>query len=76
MIIGRPGGGKSTFALQLQTLFQYPLHHLDKHFYIDHWEPRNYQEFLAIQQELVDSPTWIIDGNSTKSFEYVGGQVY
>lgn len=69
MIIGRPGGGKSTFALKLKEILKLPLYHLDKYFYVDHWKPKNYQEFMTIQQEFVDSPNWIIDGNSTKSYE-------
>ena len=29
----------------------------------------NYEEFLKIQQEIVDQPSWIIDGNNSTSFE-------
>lgn len=69
MIIGRPGGGKSTFSLKLQKILKIPLYHLDKYFYIDHWQPKDYEEFLEIQQQLINNPSWIIDGNSTKSYE-------
>ena len=69
MIIGRPGGGKSTFALKLKEILKLPLYHLDKYFYVDNWQPRDYQAFLETQQQFVDSSTWIIDGNSTKSYE-------
>lgn len=69
MIFGRPGGGKSTFALKLHRLSKIPLHHLDRHFYEANWIERDYQEFLKAQQSIVDSPSWIIDGNSTKSLE-------
>lgn len=32
-IFGRPGSGKSTFALQLHKKLNLPLYHLDKYFY-------------------------------------------
>lgn len=69
MIFGRPGGGKSTFALKLHQLTKIPLHHLDRYFYEANWVERDYQEFLKCQQSIVDSRCWIIDGNSTKSLE-------
>lgn len=69
MIMGRSGSGKSTFAYELHKKTNFPLYHLDKYFFTDYWQERNYQEFIAIQQELVNQEQWIIDGNSTKSFE-------
>jgi adenylate kinase family enzyme len=69
MIFGRPGSGKSTFALKLHKETGIPLHHLDKHFFEKNWVERDYNEFLSIQRAMVDGPKWIIDGNSTKSLE-------
>ena len=69
MIFGRPGSGKSTFALALHKAVGIPLHHLDKHFYEANWVERNYQEFMQIQQSIVEQNKWIIDGNNTKSLE-------
>ncbi len=69
MIFGRPGSGKSTFALQLHRTSQVPLYHLDKHFFGPNWIERDYQEFLAIQQSILATDTWIIDGNNTQSLE-------
>lgn len=69
MIMGRSGSGKSTFAYELHQKTNFPLYHLDKYFFMDYWQERNYQEFIAIQQALVEQDEWIIDGNSTKSFE-------
>lgn len=69
MIFGRPGSGKSTFALKLHKATNIPIHHLDKHFYEANWAEREYQEFLDIQQAIVNEDNWIIDGNSTKSLE-------
>lgn len=69
MIFGIPGSGKSTFALKLSRLLNLPLFHLDKYFFVSGWEERCYEEFLQIQDGLVDQDSWIIDGNATKSFE-------
>lgn len=69
MIFGRPGSGKSTFALWLHKVMGIPLHHLDAHFYEENWVERDYEEFLGIQQRLVDQEQWIIDGNMSKSLE-------
>lgn len=69
MIIGRPGSGKSTFSIQLKKILNLPLFHLDKYFFEENWKERNYQDFLSIQQEMVNSARWVIDGNSTKSYE-------
>ena len=69
MIFGRPGSGKSTFAAWLSRSLGLPLHHLDKHFYVHHWVERDYNEFLQIQKNIVDTESWIVDGNNTRSFE-------
>ncbi len=69
MIFGRPGSGKSTFALTLHKITGLPLHHLDKHFFVNNWIERDTQEFLSIQESLVNEDKWIIDGNSIKSLE-------
>ncbi|AWN75953.1 TPA: DNA topology modulation protein [Legionella pneumophila] len=69
MIIGRPGSGKSTFSVVLQKSLNIPLFHLDKYFFIADWVPREYEDFLSLQKKLVAKPCWIIDGNSSKSFE-------
>ncbi len=69
MIFGRPGSGKSECALRLHLATGYPLYHLDKYFYEANWKEREYQEFLNLQQKIVENESWIIDGNSIKSLE-------
>jgi len=69
VIFGRPGSGKSTFATWLSHFLGLPLHHFDKHFYIRNWVERDYNEFFQIQQDIVNSGRWIIDGNSTRSLQ-------
>ena len=69
MIFGRPGSGKSTFAFELAEQLKIPLFHLDRYFYSHQWIERDYDEFLAIQKDLVTQDNWIVDGNATKSLE-------
>ncbi len=69
MIFGRPGSGKSTFSQKVHQRTGLSLYHLDKYFYTENWTERNYQQFLNIQQKLVDQDQWIIDGNNLKSLE-------
>lgn len=69
MIFGRPGSGKSTYAYKVHQATGLPVHHLDRCFFTKNWQQRNTQEFLAIQQEIVNQPQWIIDGNCIKSLE-------
>lgn len=69
MIFGRPGSGKSTFALKLHKRTGIPLYHLDRYFFVENWIERDYAEFLRIQEDIVDNKEWIIDGNSIRSLE-------
>lgn len=46
-----------------------PLYHLDKYFFEENWVEREHTEFLQIQESIVKSPQWIIDGNSIRSLE-------
>jgi adenylate kinase family enzyme len=68
-ILGRPGSGKSTFALKLSEQLNLPVYHLDKIFFTDHWAKQDYATFLELQQNLVNQPQWIIDGNALRSVE-------
>lgn len=67
MIFGRPGSGKSTFALKLAQKYDLPLYHLDKYFFEANWTARKYEDFLEDQYTIVDQKNWIIDGNSLQS---------
>jgi adenylate kinase family enzyme len=69
MIFGRPGSGKSTFAYNLSKRLNLPLYHLDKYYFTNNWQERKREEFLQIQQGIVNQEKWIIDGNSIRSLE-------
>lgn len=69
MIFGIPGGGKSTFAVELGRQLHLSVFHLDKYFFTKNWQERNYDEFLHIQKKIIAKDEWIIDGNATRSLE-------
>lgn len=69
MIFGRSGSGKSTFALKLHQKLNLPVHHLDRHFFIQNWIERDAKEFMDIQHKLVAEDRWIIDGTQVRSLE-------
>ncbi len=69
MIFGKPGSGKSTFALKLHEKSGIPLYHLDRCFYATNWVERDYVEFINMQRQIVDQNSWIIDGNNLQSLE-------
>ncbi len=67
VIFGKPGSGKSTFALHLAKKLKIPLLHVDKIFFVANWDYRDYEDFLTDQRSWVESENWIIDGNSILS---------
>lgn len=67
MIFGRPGSGKSTFALKLAKRSGLPLYHLDKYFFQANWVARTYDNFLEDQYSIVSGKSWVIDGNSLQT---------
>lgn len=66
-IIGRPGSGKSTFAIQLAQTLDIPVFHVDKIFFTDNWVESPKEGFLRLHTEWINQPTWIIDGNALNS---------
>lgn len=62
-IIGCGGAGKSTLARQLGKIWNLPVYHLDKTYWKPNWTPTLPEEWEAIQKNLVQEATWIIDSN-------------
>lgn len=69
MIFGVPASGKSTFATQISKKLNLPLYHIDMYFFVKNWALRDADEFLAIQEKLVEQDRWVIDGNAITSLE-------
>ncbi|MCH9613431.1 MAG: hypothetical protein SP1CHLAM54_04320 [Chlamydiia bacterium] len=68
-IIGLPGSGKSTFASKLSKHLKIPVHHLDTHMFLPGGKKREKQDFLEIKKNLIEEPSWIIEGCAISSLE-------
>ena len=64
-IIGCSGSGKSTLARQLGAMLHIPVVHLDALFWKPGWIKTPQQTWIDIQEGLIKSESWIIDGNYT-----------
>ena len=69
IVFGRPGSGKSTFAVQLAQDLGIQVYHIDKIFFEQAWIKRERSDFLALKQQWIDKESWIIDGNSMSVLE-------
>lgn len=63
VVVGSSGSGKSTLSRQLGTTLNLPVIHLDKHFWHPGWVHTPDSEWQQIVAQLVESESWIIDGN-------------
>ncbi len=63
MIIGCGGAGKSTLARHLGRMLDLPVIHLDREHWQAGWREPPRAWWAGRVRELVNRPTWIIDGN-------------
>lgn len=62
-VIGNSGAGKTTLSLQLATLLDLPLVHLDQEFWQPGWTKMPTAAWRARHSALVAADQWVIDGN-------------
>ena len=62
-IIGCAGAGKSTFAVELGSLLDLPVIHIDAVFWGPDWERPPPEEWQRRHRELLARDAWIMDGN-------------
>ena len=67
MIVGSPGAGKSTLANLLAKVLGIPCYHLDRFYWKPNWQKYTISEWMAIHQQLIEQPVWIIEGCAIKS---------
>ncbi|MGM0883728.1 MAG: DNA topology modulation protein [Bacillota bacterium] len=63
VLIGSGGSGKSTLAGKLGKILSIEVYHLDAIFWKPGWIGTPKDEQKAVQEELVNRDSWIIDGN-------------
>lgn len=66
-IVGCPGAGKSTLAVQLRTVLNLEVIHLDAYFWKPGWVETPQQEWVEIHDELIEKSEWIMDGNYART---------
>lgn len=69
LIIGCCGAGKSTLARKLHELTDLPLTHLDQEYFFPGWEEPSKADWEQKVVQLVERPSWIIDGNYGSSMD-------
>ncbi len=69
IVIGCPGSGKSTFARKLRDKTGLPLYHLDMIWHKPDKTHITREEFDDLLESILDTPTWIIDGNYSRTME-------
>lgn len=63
ILIGSGGAGKSTLATKLGQKLDIEVFHLDQLFWKPNWEMTDKEYQIEVQDKLIMSPSWIIDGN-------------
>ncbi len=70
LVIGPAGSGKTVFSRELGNKTGIPVFHLDSLYWKPGWEPSSQEEWEGIIKKLVNKPTWIIDGNFSRTLDY------
>lgn len=63
MLMGAAGAGKSRLAAALGLHLGIDAVHLDQHYYLPGWQPRDVESWRSIQRGLFAGDRWIADGN-------------
>jgi len=67
LIIGSPGSGKSTFAIELGKKTGLPVIHLDHEFWNPGWAMTPRELWLERTHDMIERDRWIIDGTYDSS---------
>ena len=69
IVIGCPGGGKSTFSRKLRDTFGLPLFYLDMIWHKPDKTTVSREEFDERLAEILEGERWVIDGNYSRTLE-------
>jgi adenylate kinase family enzyme len=71
-VIGTSGTGKSTFAKKLSEDLGIPYLEMDKIFWLPNWTWPTDEAFFSNLKQALDQPTWVLDGNYTRTVPISG----
>lgn len=67
-IIGSPGAGKTTLALQLREILEIPVFHLERYFWMPDWKKKPGDNRIKILKGIIyHEQWWIIEGTYLRS---------
>ena len=69
IVVGNSGSGKSFLSKKISAITSLPLVHLDVEYWKPNWEKTPKDEWIKIQNNLVEKEKWIIDGNYNGTME-------
>ena len=67
VLMGNAGSGKSTLSMKIHEITSIPVFHLDKILWKADWERTPEDEFTTKHNQILEKPSWIIDGVAYKS---------
>jgi adenylate kinase family enzyme len=69
VIIGSPGAGKTTLAVELEKILRIKVFHLDRIFWDRGWKRKSRDTRIDILYKIVQEKQWIIEGTYLSSSE-------
>ena len=69
LVLGPSGSGKTTFSIQLASILDLPLIHLDERFWRPGWVSTPQPEWRTRVAELIQQERWIMDGTYESTLE-------
>ncbi|AKG22686.1 hypothetical protein IJ00_16660 [Calothrix sp. 336/3] len=69
LLIGSPGSGKSTIAMELGKYLNLPVLHLDALYWTPNWERVDSQEVGEKLHKLLQQEKWIMDGPDPENWD-------
>ena len=68
-VIGTTGSGKSIFSKRLSNRLTFPYVQMDELFWNSNWVESTDEEFMAKVRRAVSAPTFVLDGNFSRTNE-------
>ncbi|MBS0586102.1 MAG: AAA family ATPase [Verrucomicrobia bacterium] len=69
LIFGIPGSGKTVLAHKISKALKLPICHIDRLFFHKGWVERDKEAFLKDVKTVLETKSWIIDGNGMRTIE-------